>query len=74
VGNFQGSDVGAVHTVEVFYQKANIDALLTNAAIDDAIAQLRTETNSHQHSDGTQEPDFPDNAWVRFGDPIVNRP
>ncbi|PPF69109.1 hypothetical protein C5C46_13600 [Rathayibacter sp. AY1E6] len=56
MGDVQGTDPAAVAVVENFYQTTDIDALLSDGALQETIAQLRTEDRSFINADGSRTP------------------
>lgn len=56
MGDVQGTDPAAVAVVENFYQTTDIDALLSNGALEGTIAQLRSENNLIVNDDGSLSP------------------
>ena len=56
LGDVTGSDPAAVAVVEEFYRDTDVQALLSDDAIDDTITQLRSEDNSFVNEDGSLTP------------------
>ena len=55
VGDVQATDPKTVEAVESFYRNINFDDLLTEDAVEDAIAQIRSEDNYFQNKDGSRQ-------------------
>ena len=56
VGNVQGYDPEAVHAAEDFLQDADLDALVSDAAIATEIARMRADVSTTTFADGSTAP------------------